>query len=245
MSEQKVALVAGGSGGIGEGIVAALMRAGYRVYVPTRQGDHSERLREYVSELGELETIPADLSVEDEVGALRDRILEREGHIDAVVVSVGAYQYGYRLHKMPLPDWERGVRDNLLTHFNLQRVFVEQLRKQNDGIYVTLTGPEAESINPDESVMSVFAAAQKMMARVSAMDAFDSDIRVYTITAHTSIQTRSRGELVNPDWITAEDLGAYIAALVTEDLPGAHETIHELHNRDHVKALLSRAGKKK
>ena len=243
MADEKVAVVAGGSGGIGEGIVASLMKAGYRVYVPTREGDQSPRLRTYVEGLGDLHTIPADLGNLDDVVAMKEQILSEQGHIDAIVVSVGAYYYGHRLHKMPPDDWDRSVHDNLYTHFNLQRAFVDQLRKQDYGIYVTLTGPEAESINPDESVMSIMAAGQKMMARVSQQENFDSDVRVYAVTAHTSIKTRSRGEDANPDWISSEDLGRYLAALIGGTLPGAHEVLHELHNRDHVKAMLSRAAK--
>ncbi|TVR90845.1 MAG: SDR family NAD(P)-dependent oxidoreductase, partial [Spirochaetaceae bacterium] len=50
MKESKVAVVAGGSGGIGEGVVQSLLKAGYRVYIPTRPGDHAERLKAYVGE---------------------------------------------------------------------------------------------------------------------------------------------------------------------------------------------------
>lgn len=238
MGDRKVALVAGGSGGIGEGIVSALMKTGYLVYVPTRPGDQSERLKFFVEGMGTLRTVPADLCREDEVEAMRDRIMQEEGRIDAVIVSVGSYYYGHRLHRMPRDDWDRTIQDNLATHFNLQRAFIDQMRRQDQGVYLVLTGPEAESIHPDEGVMSIMAAAQRMMARVTAYEAFDSPVRVYTITAHTSIKTRSRGEDSNPDWITAAELGDYVASLVDGRIPGVHEVVHELRNHDHVRALL-------
>lgn len=240
MGDQKVALVAGGSGGIGEGIVAALMKANYLVYVPTRPGDQSERLKAYVAEMGTLRTVPADLCREDEVRAMRDQIMKEEGRVDSVIVSVGSYYYGHRLHRMPGDDWERTMQDNLTTHFNLQRAFIDQMRRQEQGVYVVLTGPEAESIHPDEGIMSIMASAQRMMARVTAYEAFDSPVRVYTVTAHTSIKTRSRGVDTNPDWITAAELGDYVASLVAGTLPGAHEVVHELRNHDHVGAMLGR-----
>jgi NAD(P)-dependent dehydrogenase (short-subunit alcohol dehydrogenase family) len=241
MAEHKVAVVAGGTGGIGEGIVAALMEAGYRVYVPTRAGDQSERLRSFVAGVGDLRTIQADLCNEDEVRSLKDQILAEEERVDAVVVSVGAYYYGHRMHRMPRDDWDRSIQDNLVTHFNLQRIFIDLLRKQDHGVYVALVGPEAESIHPDEGVMSIMAAAQKMMARVIAQEAFDSEIRVYAITAHTSVRTRSRGEAVNPDWITARELGDYVTALAEGALPAIHDTVHELSDHEHVQSLLKRA----
>lgn len=243
MGETKVALVAGGSGGIGEGIVAALMGAGYRVYVPTREGDQSPRLQKYVEGLGELRPVAADLSDEGDVTAMRDHIVAEEGRIDAAVVSVGSYYFGYRMHRMPREDWDRSVRDNLVTHFNLQRAFIDQMRRQDHGAYVTLTGPEAETILPDEGVMSIMAAAQRMMSKVIAHESFDSSLRVHSITVLTSIRTRSRGQEANPDWISARDLGSYVAALIEGTVPGAGEVVHELRDHDHVAYLLERSGR--
>ncbi len=243
MADREVAVVAGGSGGIGEGIVAALLETSYRVYVPTRAGDHSERLRQYVENDSELRTIPADLCDEEAVTAMRDTILSNEGKIDAVIVSVGADYYGHRLHRMPREDWDRSIQDNLVTHFNTQRVFVDHLRKQNRGIYITLIGPEAESIRPDGGLMSIMAAGQKMMARVLAHEAFDSDVRIHALTAHTTIRTRSRGSDANYDWISARDLGDYVVGLLRETLPGSHDTLHELQDLSHVQALLKKQSK--
>lgn len=239
METNKVAVVAGGSGGVGEGIVCAMIHHGYRVYVPTRTGDHSDRLRDYVEDSDELLLIPADLSEHAQVEAFRDRIIAEEGHIDSVIVSVGSLYYGYSTHRMPRSDWDRTIQDNLHTHFNLQRTFIQQLRAQNMGTYIVLVGPEAESIHPDEPVVSIMASAQKMMARVVAQEAFDSLLRVYAITAQTTINTRSRDGQNNPDWIPARDLGTYVVELVGGHVPGVHQTEHEIRNRGHLNALLS------
>ena len=238
MHTRRIAVVAGGSGGIGEGIVFALLNQGYRVYVPTRDGDLSARLREFVGAAADVHLVPADLADADQVERLRKEIVDAEGHIDTVVVSVGSYYYGHRMHRMPVEDWNRTLRDNLSTHFNIQRAFVGQLREQNRGTYVVLSGPEADTIHPDEQVMSIMAAAQKMMARVIAHEAFDSMVRVYSITAQTSIATRSRDAQNNPDWIPARDLGSYVAALVAGHVPGIHETRHEIRDRRHLDAVL-------
>lgn len=241
MAHDRIAMVAGGSGGIGEAIVFALINRDYRVYVPNRPGDQSGRLREYVGEDADIHFIEADLSVAEEVDAMRDTIVEREGRIDAVVVSVGSYYYGHRMHRMPMADWHRVVSDNLTTHFNLQRAFVGRLRDQNAGTYLVLTGPEAETIHPDEQVMSIMAAGQRMMARVIAHEAFDSLVRVYSITARTSIKTRSRAAQANPDWIPALDLASYVAGLIRGQMPGIHETMHEIRDRAHLDSLLDEA----
>ena len=231
-------MVAGGSGGIGECIVKALTADGFRVYVPTRAGDNSERLRAYMGDSEKLVLISTDLCVEDEVSILRSAIADDAGTLDAVVVSVGSRYFGYRLHRMPRDDWDSIIRDNLTTHFNIQHAFVDMLKSQNQGVYITLIGPEAESIHSEEGVVSILAGAQKMMTRVIAHDLSDSKVRVHTVTAHTPVATRSRGENTNPDWIGAIDLGRYVAALVEGRAPESNGIMHELRNNDHVAALL-------
>jgi NAD(P)-dependent dehydrogenase (short-subunit alcohol dehydrogenase family) len=189
----------------------------------------------------ELVLLPCDLSDEAEVTEFRNQIVAEEGHIDSVVVSVGSFYYGYSMHRMPRADWDRTIQDNLHTHFNVQRVFIDQFRTQNSGTYVVLIGPEADSVHPDDPVVSIMVSAQKMMARVIAQEAFDSLLRVYAITAQTTIHTRSRDGQNNPDWIPARDLGTYIVELIGGHVPGIHQTDHEIRNREHLNALLKHA----
>lgn len=240
MTENKTALVAGGTGGIGEGLVQALITGGYEVYVPVRDIDQTERLRDYVADSPSLHPVPANLCDERAVAVMRDAVLRDRGRIDAVVVSVGAGYYGYRLHRMPREDWDQSILDNLVTHFNTQRVFIDQLRRQNGGVYVTLIGPEAENPGADAGMVSIMAAAQKMMTRVLAEESTDTKVRVHALTAHTTIHTRSRGENTNPDWITAGELGQYVLGLIEARIPGHDQVQHELRDLAHVRSMLGK-----
>lgn len=240
MSDKKVAVVAGGTGSIGEGVVKALLGRGYTVYVPVREKDHSDRLKRYVDHSPELHLFPADLCDVTALSTLRDTLLQEAGRIDAVIVSVGADYFGYRLHRMPRADWDRSVQDNLATHFNMQQVFLDHLRNANGGVYITLVGPEAEHILPDAGMRSIMAAAQKMMTRVLATESSDKAIRVHALTAHTTISTRNRGDNTNREWITAGELGDYVVGLVEETIPGCNEPLHELRDLVQIRAVLAR-----
>jgi NAD(P)-dependent dehydrogenase (short-subunit alcohol dehydrogenase family) len=240
MSEKKNALVAGGSGGIGEGIVRVLLDQGWTVHVPLRGQDSGERLRGYVADVktGRLEFHSCDLGVSGEVAALRRDIVAETGPLGLVVVSVGSSYYGYSLHKISLNDWNRLLSENLLTHFHLQHEFLGQFHTQNEGVYVTLTGPEADFAHPETGLMSVLAAAQKMMARVEAVEAAGSAVRVYSVTSRTPVATRARGEQSGPDWISPVELGLYTAALATGKVPGTAEPLHVLETKDQLRRLL-------
>jgi len=240
MADGKNALVAGGTGGIGEGIVRVLLEGGWTVFVPVRGTEKGDKLKAFTADItsGRLNFISADLSVGPEVAELKRQILQAAGSVDLVVVSVGSSYYGYSLHRIARAEWERLLTENLATHFNLQHEFLAQLHTQNRGIYVTLTGPEADSVHPETGLMSVLAAAQKMMSRVEALEAAGTGVKVYSVTSRTPIATRTRGEQSGPDWIRPEELGHYVRALAEGKAPGTADSLHVLDTREQLRRLL-------
>lgn len=240
MSSIRSALVAGGAGSIGEEIVKTLLEAGVRVFVPIRPQDKTERLKSYVEgqNADNLTLLPGDLSESRSVAKLRQAILEKVPSLDLIVVSVGSKYFGYSLHKIPRDSWDLFLSENLITHFNLIQQFLDQLYVQQSGVYITLTGPESETVIPDAGLMSVVSAAQKMMTRVAAQEASGTGVRVYSITSHTQVATRSWGDKSSNDMITAQDLGRYILALSEKRIPGADKAQHDLDNRAHVEKLM-------
>lgn len=234
----KSALVAGGTGGIGEGIVKVLLDGGWTVFVPVRTIEAGERLKSYAGGGDRLRLIKADLSSRAEVTALHERIRGETPSLGLVVVSVGSSYYGYSLHKIPQHEWDRLLSENLSTHFNLQHEFLGHLYEQNEGTYVTLTGPEADFAHPETGLMSILAAAQKMMARVEALEAAGTGVRVFSVTSRRPIATRARGEQSGPDWIHPEELGHYVEALALSKAPDCNEPLHVLETRDQLRGLL-------
>ena len=234
----KSALVAGGTGGIGEGIVKVLLDGGWTVFVPVRGKENGDRLRAFAGGGDRLRIVKADLSVRTDVTALHEHIRGEAPSLGLVVVSVGSSYYGYSLHKIPQAEWERLISENLSTHFNLQHEFLGQLHDQNEGTYVTLTGPEADFAHPETGLMSILAAAQKMMARVEAVESSGTGVRVFSVTSRRPIATRARGEQSGPDWIHPEELGRYVEALALSKAPDCDDPLHVLETRDQLRGLL-------
>ena len=238
MATSKTALVAGGTGGLGEGIVKVLLEAGWTVWVPIRTVEAGEKLRAYVGKTpGQLLLEKADLSIPAEITALREKTAEGVP-LDLVVVSVGSSYYGYSLRKIETTVWNNLLTENLATHFHLQQAFLSQLHDQNSGVYVTLTGPEADFAHPETGLMSILAAAQKMMARVEALETAGTAVKVYSVTSKTPVATRSRGGQSAQEWLTPEELGRYVVALAEGKAPGLNEPLHVLENREQVRKLL-------
>lgn len=241
MGLTKTAVIAGGTGGIGEGIVKILLQNGWRVFVPARSPEGEQRLKDYVgSVLAEgLVCARVDLCDGAQVAAFRSQVTAT-GPLGLVVVGVGSSYYGYSLHNLSRTDWDRFIDENLSTHFHVQHEFLGLLHGQDSGVYITLTGPEADFAHPEMGLTPIVASAQKMMVLVEALEAQGTGVRVYSITSKTPIATRSRGAQIGSDWIHPEDLGAYVEGLAEGRIPGGTTATHVLETRDQVLHLLKR-----
>ena len=96
----KVAVVTGGSRGIGFMIASGLVANGVRVYITARKAEQCDAAAAELSQHGECISFPADLSTEDGLASFVAALTEREDHIDILVNNAGA-AWGADLGEFP------------------------------------------------------------------------------------------------------------------------------------------------
>ena len=118
----KVALVTGGTSGIGFMIAQGLKEAGATVYVSSRKADACAATEAELGVVG----IPADLSSEDECLRLASEITSREQRLDVLVNNAGA-TWGAPLEEFPAAAWDKVLDLNVKSPFFLTRAFLPLL----------------------------------------------------------------------------------------------------------------------
>jgi NAD(P)-dependent dehydrogenase (short-subunit alcohol dehydrogenase family) len=114
----KVALVTGGTRGIGEMIARGFVQSGARVYISSRKADACEALAAELSREGECIALPADLGRMDEVERLAGELAKREAKLHILVNNAGA-AWAEPLGSFSERGWDRVVDLNLKAIFFL------------------------------------------------------------------------------------------------------------------------------
>lgn len=126
--EGKVALVTGGTNGIGLMIATGFVKAGAKVYVASRKEAACAAAQEELSQYGECIAIPADLSTEEGCNALAEKIKEKEGELNILVNNAGA-TWGAPLEQYPDKAWDRILDLNVKGIFHLTKLLLPLLEE--------------------------------------------------------------------------------------------------------------------
>ncbi|SRR6266568_323785 len=132
--KDQLAVVTGASSGIGKAIVLALAAQGAEVCLVARRSEALEEVAEQIRASGGLcHVCRADLTSDDEIQQLVQRISRDFGRADVLVLCGGAIFHG-PLERAPLAELDLMYRSNVRGHYALTQALLPLLRKQKGQI---------------------------------------------------------------------------------------------------------------
>ncbi|HEY9068309.1 MAG TPA: SDR family oxidoreductase [Burkholderiaceae bacterium] len=151
----RVALVTGGSRGIGRMIAAGFLAQGCsRVYISSRKAaDCDATAKELSADGAECISLPANVATVDGVKTLVEAYTAREQMLDILVNNAGA-AWGEDFDTFPENGWDKVVDLNLKTPFFLTQALIAPLRaaaKQRVAKVINIASIDGISINPQET----------------------------------------------------------------------------------------------
>ena len=149
----RVALVTGGSRGIGRMIASGFLAQGAKVYISSRKAVDCDQTAAELSALGECVSLPADVSTLDGAQALVKAFAERESTLDILVNNAGA-AWGEAFDTFPEKGWDNVMDLNLKTPFFLTQALIGLLRKAAEvqpAKVINIASIDGISVNPLET----------------------------------------------------------------------------------------------
>lgn len=169
----KVALVAGGTGGLGRAVSLAFLDEGAKVAVTYRKPEDLESLRKDAGgNKTALQGYRVDVTDETAVGELIERIAAQYGRLDVLVNAVGGYAGGTKLWELDTKVFEQMLALNLRSGYALGRAAARAMLKQGSGAIVNVAAKAAV----DHGAGAAAYAASKAAA-VALMDSLAADLK--------------------------------------------------------------------
>lgn len=202
-------IVGGGTGDVGEGIVAALTEAGAHGLVPSRSPDKAAALRATLAHPDRLTLLDPLPATEAGVARMRDA-LAAEGQVDGAVASLGSWFSFGTLIETTADQMQTAYESLLRSHILFARPVLPALKP--GGTYVTINGAGSKSPVPGSSAVSIMAHAVDMVAATIRSE--HPEIRNHIVMLDSVIATRAR-PCPDPSWVTAREVGNTVAHLFT------------------------------
>ena len=189
----KVAVVTGGSKGIGAAACVLLGRNGARVAVCGRDEGDIDRVATETREAGAADVagIAADLTSTDGVARLRAEVEERLGAADVLMAFAGGFGARTPLLETELDEWNSIVESNLTSTFLTLREFAPGMAERGAGSIVTMASNAARFL--DIQLTASYAAAKAgiaMLSRHAALELGPHGVRVNVLAPATILSER-------------------------------------------------------
>ena len=210
----KVAVVTGGSRGLGRGIAEGFGAEGARVVVNYLQDEKAAReVAEILRTNGsDAITVRANVGEVDEVRTMMDTTVKEFGTIDILVNNAGMLN-SFRLAEMSVETWDSMIKVHLRGMFLCTRFAIPHMLKQKSGKIINMSGTFGVSGGAEFTHMSAAKAGMIGFTRALAREVGHDGINVNCI-APAIIRT----DLYNfmPDDVRDSIVGAYPLGRVGE-----------------------------
>jgi 3-oxoacyl-[acyl-carrier protein] reductase len=190
--EGKVAVVTGGSKGIGAATAVLLGHNKARVAVCGRDQETIERVTAETSDAGAADAagIAADLTTPDGVARLREEVEEKLGPAEVLMAFAGGFGARTPLLETELDEWNGVVESNLTSTFLTLREFGPGMVEREAGAIVTMASNAARFL--DIKLTASYAAAKAGIAMLSRHAALElaPHVRVNILAPATILSER-------------------------------------------------------
>jgi NAD(P)-dependent dehydrogenase (short-subunit alcohol dehydrogenase family) len=230
----KVALVTGGSKGIGRAIAGGLAQAGADLFLCSRQEGPLQAAAEQIRAATSVrvECLAADMALREDVQRVAGEAQRRLGRVDILVNNAG-WNIPQAIEEIRDEDWEYLVELNLTNVMALTRALVPGMKQRRWGRVIHISSIMALASTPKRNAYSATKAALIGMARASALDlgpfgitvnclapgpiATDMPMSILSpeqqdqLAARTAVGRWGRpDELVGPALLLASEAGSYV-----------------------------------
>ena len=135
--ENKVALITGGTSGLGKMMALALAKAGAFVWIASRRDNADETLQEIKQQGSNGSFVQVDVTSSDALEKIVSQILKESNTID-ILVNAAGINLRTSAEELTLNEWQKTIDINLTAPFYLSQLVADTMKKNNWGRIINI-----------------------------------------------------------------------------------------------------------
>jgi 3-oxoacyl-[acyl-carrier protein] reductase len=217
--QSKVAIVTGGSRGIGLAIAADLLRAGASVAITGLKDAHLQEAKRSLDSVGggasRIEAMQADVSSPGEAPTLVKRVVERFGGLDILINNAGIGDFA-PVADMSADTWRRVIGTNLSGVFYCCHAAIPALRERGGGWIINISSLAGYNAFPGGAAYCASKAGLNAFSEVLMQEVRHDGIRVsYVMPGSVRTRFSGGGEDPGTEWkLAPEDVSQVVMDLL-------------------------------
>ncbi|TAL39101.1 MAG: SDR family oxidoreductase [Spirochaetes bacterium] len=193
--EGKVAVVTGGSRGIGLQIARTLLEQKAKVVVCGRKKEGLDAAAASLGGGDSLLTVQAHIAKEEDVDSLFAAVLDRFGRVDILINNVGMNLITPSIADAELASWQKIMESNLTGTFLCSRRAARIMRDQKYGKIVSISSIAGRKASPAMGIYGIAKAGIEMLTRVLAFE-----LAAYNVQVNAVAPGMVRTDFSKPFW---------------------------------------------
>ncbi len=146
--ENKIAVVTGGTKGIGLAIAQSLLKSGATVFICARDKSELKRALEKLSEYGQVDGEICDVRSEDQIQMMLDECERVFGGVDILVNNAGIGIIGKTVEEMSGDEFRQTLETNLFGVFYACHYAIPVMKKRGGGYIINISSLAGQNAHP-------------------------------------------------------------------------------------------------
>jgi NAD(P)-dependent dehydrogenase (short-subunit alcohol dehydrogenase family) len=222
----KIVVIAGGTGGLGNAVSRAFLDEDAKVIVTYRKEEEFAALKLGAgAKASALEGFALDVTDEGATSEFVGRVLSQHGRVDALVNTVGGYAGEVTLWELETKVFDAMLSLNLRSGYTLARAVVPAMLKQKHGAIVNVAAKAALDHGAGASAYAASKAAAVAMMDSLAADVKGTGVRVNSILPSiidTAVNRQAMPDANFREWPKPEEIAQVILFLCSDNAAVVH-----------------------